>query len=302
MASRSSLPSRLPPLTLLRAFEAAARHGSMRRGAEEIGISHTVISRQVRDLEHWFGRKLVSTSPKGVRLTGEGETLLRAVSSAFDILSSAALDLRSQKGRGHLRIWCFSGLATRWLTPRLSELEDVLLGAEIELKATEQLPDFAGKEADAFIGYTAPEQLPTGALTLTAPRMFPVASPAWLARHGKPTDLDELSRLPLIHEGNHQQWSNWFGLAGHRPATLTGPRLSDAGISFDAALAGQGIALVNGLMAADELASGRLVELFSSDIKLGTYYLLLSPVRARDTVIETFKHWLKESIARSIAF
>lgn len=273
----------------------------MRRGADEIGISHTVISRQVRDLEHWFGRKLVNTSPKGVRLTAEGETLLSAVSAAFEIISSSAPDLRTQKSKGQLRIWCYSGLATRWLTPRLSELEDVLFGAEIELKATEEQPDFGRKQADAFIGYTVLSQLPPGAQPLTAPRMFPVASPSWLARHGRPKDLEELARMPLIHEGSHQQWANWFASAGYRPTSLSGPKLSDAGISFDAALAGQGIALVNGLMAADELASGRLVELFRSNTTLGTYYLLLSPPRAREAMIQSFRHWLMHSIERSVA-
>jgi DNA-binding transcriptional LysR family regulator len=282
----------------LRAFEAAARHASMRRGAEEIGLSHTVVSRQVRDLEHWFGRKLVRTSPRGVTLTAEGEALLATVSRAFEAIAAVAQDLRRERQHGRLSIWCYSGLATRWLTPRLSELEAALGSVEIELRATEDVPDFAAKQADAFIGYGAPP-LPYGALTLAAPRMFPVASPSWLARHGRPADLDALIRLPLIHERSRQQWTSWFERAGHTPAVLSGPRLSDAGLSFDAALAGQGVALVNGLMAADELANGTLLELFDSDIVLGSYYLLVAPARANDATMLAFRDWLVASIARA---
>lgn len=273
----------------------------MRRGAEEIGLSHTVLSRQVRDLEHWFGRKLVRTSPRGVELTAEGETLLAVLSRAFEMISGVSQDLRNQRDRGRLRLWCFSGLATRWLTPRLSELEEALQGAEIELRSSEEKPDFAAKQADAFIGFSAMPQLPAGAIALAAPRMFPVASPDWLSRHGQPADLDRLARLPLIHESNHQQWNDWFASAGFRPEALSGPRLSGAGISFDAALAGQGVALVNGLMAADELASGRLVELFASNIVLGSYYLLLAPGRSGDTMISAFRQWLVTRIDQSIA-
>ena len=272
----------------------------MRRGAEVTGLSHTVLSRQVRDLEHWFGRKLVRTSPRGVDLTADGETLLAAVTAAFDAISKVSADLRNERERGRLRLWCFSGLATRWLTPRLSELEDTLHGAEIELRSSEEKPDFAAKQADAFIGFTSLPEMPAGAISLAAPRMFPVASPDWLARHGRPVDLAQLARLPLIHESSHQQWTAWFSEAGYRPEMLSGPRLSGAGISFDAALAGQGVALVNGLMAADELASGRLVELFSTDIVLGGYYLLVAPGRAGDDMIASFRQWLVTSIRRSI--
>lgn len=87
--------------------------------------------------------------------------------------------------------------------------------------------------------------------------------------------------------------------AGYRPDDLTGPRLSGAGISFDAALAGQGVALVNGLMAADELASGRLIELFMTNVVLGSYYLLMAPGRAADAILAAFRQWLVASIERS---
>ena len=301
MTSNTSQGPRLPPLTMLRAFEAAGRTGSMRAAAEDIGVSHTVVSRHVRNLEHWFNQKLVRTGPRGVELTPEGETLLAAVSKGFDIISRASQDLRPRRAHGRLRLWCFSGLATRWLTPRLSELEQALDGAEIELRATEARPEFSRKEADAFIGFNVLPELPHGAVSLTTPRMFPVANPAWLERHGWPRNVEQLARMPLIHEGNHLQWNTWFDTIGYRPGALSGPRLSDASISFDAALAGQGIALVNGLMAADELRSGRLIEPFATDVTLGTYYLLIAPARHADPTMGAFRDWLVQSIQASTA-
>jgi LysR family glycine cleavage system transcriptional activator len=296
----SPLAQRLPPLVMVRAFEAAGRTGSMRRAAADIGVSHTVISRHVRNLEHWLGRKLVRTGPRGVELTAEGESLLATVSRAFGAIAHAADELRPSGKRGQLRIWCIAGLATRWLTPRLSALEGALDGADIELRATDAKPDFAHGEADVLIGFNVVERLPEGAMRLVRPRMFPVAGRGWLNRHGVPASLAELAQLPLLHEGNQLQWTNWFEAMGEPLGhPLTGPRLSDASLAYDAALAGQGIALVNALMASDELASGRLVELFDTNVELGTYYLLAAANRSRDTLIEVFKDWMATNISKS---
>lgn len=274
----------------------------MRRAAEDLGVSHTVVSRHVANLEHWLGRKLVRTNPRGVQLTTDGESFLAAVSRAFDIIGRAADELRPSRNRSQLRIWCIAGLATCWMTPRLSTLEQALVGAEIELRATDSKPDFTRGEADILIGFNILERLPEKAQPLIRPRMFPVASREWLSRHGMPASLADLARLPLLHEANQLQWTNWFeaiGLPLHQP--LSGPRLSDASISFDAALAGQGIALVTELMAFDELANGRLIELFDTNVKLGTYYIMTAPNRSGDGIVGLFTDWIFTNVSRSIA-
>jgi LysR family transcriptional regulator, glycine cleavage system transcriptional activator len=295
-------PRDLPPLIMMRAFEAAGRTGSMRRAADDIGVSHTVVSRHVRNLEHWLGLKLVRAGPRGVQLTIDGESFLAAVSKAFDIIGRAAEELRPSRNRRQLRIWCIAGLATRWITPRLSALEQALDGADIELRATDTKPDFSQGEADILIGFNVLERLPGQATALMSPRIFPVASPDWLAQHGAPASLAKLALMPLLHESNLIQWNNWFEAAGEPlKEALSGPRLSDASISFDAALTGQGIALVTELMASNELTSGRLVELFETDVKLGTYYLMTAPKRSGDPIVGLFRDWIAENIRQSIS-
>jgi LysR family glycine cleavage system transcriptional activator len=293
---------RLPPLVMLRAFEAAGRTGSMRRAAEDIGVSHTVISRHVGNLEHWVGRKLVKTGPRGVELTAEGEMLLAAVSEGFGIIARTTSQLRPLRRKGQLRIWCISGLATRWLTPRLSELEAALGdGIDIELRATDAKPDLIRREAEILIGFNILERLPEGAQHLIRPRMFPAVSPKWLRQHSAPKCVSDLAALPLIHEMNHVQWTNWFDRLGHKLTTsLTGPRLSDASISFDAALAGQGVALVNELLAAEQLQAGELVELLDTNVELGTYYLLRAPNRSANPLIRAFSDWIVAEMDRSL--
>jgi len=292
MPTRDDAVQRLPPLLMLRAFEATGRTGSMRKAADDLGVSHTVVSRHVRNLEGWMGRKLVTAGPRGVVLTAEGQILLASVSKAFGLITNTASELRSPRADVNLRIWCIPGLATRWLTSRLAIIEEILRGTDVVLRATHVLPDFSIGEADLAIGFGDFETLAAGGIRLLRPRMFPVASPQWLATHGTPASLADLPKWPLIHEESHRQWSDWFEAtgvaAGHR---LHGPRLWDASMGLDAARAGQGIALGSRVLAADDLASGRLVELFDTSIRLGGYYIVSSPQRRGNQAIDRLIAW-----------
>ncbi|ADZ69147.1 LysR substrate-binding domain-containing protein [Polymorphum gilvum] len=292
--------SRLPPLILLRAFEAVGRTGSMRKAADDIGVSHTVVSRHVRNLEAWMGCKLVAAGPRGVALTDAGEILLASVSRAFQAIATTASELRPRPRGGSIRIWSMPGLASRWLTPRISEIEKQLAGADIVLRSTSVLPDFARSEADLVIGFGPFDGLPDGAIRLVQPRMFPVASVRWLTENGMPESLARLPMLPLIHEESHRQWHDWFEAAQVQVrGPLSGPRLGDANLGFDAALAGQGIALVSRVLAQRELETAALHELFDTDIRLGGYYLLASPERRADPAIGHFTRWIADELAKS---
>lgn len=288
----------MPPLNLVRAFEAASRTGSMRRAAEDIGISHTVISRHIGHLEAWLRVKLVIAGPRGIKLTPQGEAFAAAISRAFDLIGNATAELKPNARRRALRIWCMPGLATRWLTPRLGLVQQALPGVELILRATDKRPDFKTDAADVVIGFLDPGDLPQGATTLVQPRMFPVASSKWLRNQGNLGSVRHLAERPLIHEDSRRQWVDWFEAAGVTPARrLSGPRLGDANLAFDAALAGLGAALATRLTAQEEIAEGRLVELFNTNIRLGTYYFLASPALRRDSVVLHFQEWVSTHMA-----
>lgn len=289
---------RLPPLTGLRAFEAVARRASMRKAADDLSVCHTVVSRHVRNLEAWFGTRLVETGPRGIRLTEEGARLASAVGEAFDTIAAATSSIRPSGVGRSLRLWCVPGLAAQWLTARIADLEASLPGVEIVLRATIDRPDFARHEADAEITYD--EGIPEGGRTqlLERSRLFPVASPRWLAEHG-PIDTPEgLARARLIHEVSHDQWRRWFDLIGWRPqAPLEGPRLWYASSALDAAVAGQGVALATRLQAADHLRDGRLVELLETDVGLGDYWLVAPEGRWNDPTLVRLRRWLEGAVA-----
>jgi len=269
----------------------------MRKAASDIGISHTVVSRHIQNLEAWIGWKLLTAGPRGVTLTPEGQSLFATTTAAFQSIAGAAAQLRSKAGSDEFHIWCTPGLATRWLIPRLEEVRESISSGEVLLRSADHSPDFMRGEADLMIGFGDFDNLPDRAVPLLLPRMFPVASPKWLERHGMPGSLEDLTRLPLIHEESYAQWTDWFEQAGieiQRP--LTGPRLWDASLGFDAALAGQGVALTSNLMVSRDIENGRLVELFATDIRVGGYYLLTSGANTQDDRVARFHSWIEHAI------
>lgn len=291
------LSGRLPPLHMLRAFEAAGRTGSMRKAASDIGISHTVVSRHIKNLEAWIGWELLSAGPRGIQLTSEGQSLYQAASSAFQSIANNAAQLRSKAGRDELRIWCAPGLATRWLIPRLQEIRDAISSGEVLVRAADRMPDFSRNEADLMIGFGDFSRLPEHAIPLLQPRMFPVASPSWLMRNGLPATPQELTHMLLIHEESYDQWTRWFEQAGVvLTGELAGPRLWDASLGFDAALAGQGVALTSNLMVSLDIEEGRLVELLDTNIFVGGYFLLVASSSSHDERVSLFRSWIERTI------
>lgn len=285
---------RLPSLTALKAFEAVGRTGSIRAAGQELAISPTVVSRHMQNLQLDLGVTLVEHKGRGVVLTEAGEQYHRQVSQAFNLLRQATQRTKITNQRS-LTIWCIPGLATVRLLARLPELEAQLSGGDITLQPTLSRPDFSRGDADAEIVYldNPPLDDDLRAERLSQPRVFPVASPALLARFdGIKSPLD-LLRLPLIHEDSTNQWEIWLkrSSVSHIPA-LQGPRLWHAHLAIEAAKIGQGVAIANELLVEEDLRHGRLVEIIPSEVYLGSYYLITPHDRWNDPSIQMLFAWL----------
>ncbi len=291
---------RLPPLSMVRAFEAVGRLASMRRAAADLGVCHTVVSRHVRNLEAWLGVRLVEAGPRGIVLSEAGRAYHRTIAAAFDAIVAATADLRPASARGLLRVWCVPGLAGRWFASRLGDLQSALPGVEIVLRATTERPDFARREADCEIRFGDRPEPPARAELLEHSRLFPVAAPAWIEAGPPVVGLADLESRRLIHEESRDQWRRWFEAAGHSPrGDLAGPRLWYASSALDAAGAGQGVALATRLQAADDIRAGRLVELLATDVALGDYWFVAPEARWNDPVLARFRAWLTRSVAET---
>jgi LysR family glycine cleavage system transcriptional activator len=291
----------LPPLSALRAFEAVARLGSVRKAAAELQVDHSAVSRHVRNLEAFLGVRLLDSDSRGSVPTPEGRRYQEQAALAFDVIAQATEALRPARTRGELRIWCVPGLAVRWLMPRLKDLERLLPDREIVLRPTDQAPDLARGEADVEIRFN-PRPGPGIRLEeLAAPRFFPVASPAFLAGRPAVRTVADLAALPLVHEESREQWRTWLGLAGLDPVPpLDGPRLWYANVAIEAALMGQGVALVNRAQVGPELADGRLVELLATDVRLGAYVFQTGAERWGEAAPAKLRRWLEAELAAAV--
>nr|WP_224008446.1 LysR substrate-binding domain-containing protein [Aureimonas sp. SA4125] len=290
----------MPPLHLLRAFEATARMGSMRQAAVDLGTSHPVVSRHIESLESWMKTRLFEMGPRGAVLTHEGKTLFSAVGRAFRLITAAAAEINPPPSRRTIRIWCMPGLATRWLTPRLSSIRAFFDKGDIVIRASDRLPDLEGGEAEIMIGYGSLEDFPEGAKLLIRPGLFPAASAQWVELHGHPVSISTIPGEMMIHEDTRRHWAEWLEKAEMTiEGPLSGPRMSDANLGFDAALSGQGVSLVSRLLAANDLAAGRLIRLSDREVALGAYYIVTATSVRDYKSVATFTAWLKDSLTLS---
>lgn len=313
-ANPSSLPGKkaLPPFAALRAFDAVARLGGVRKAAEVLDLDHAVVSRHLRTLETWTGTALIERSRTGAVLTEDGARYHRRIADAMDSIASATMDLMKSSDNRRLLIWCMPGFAFHWLMERLGTFEAANPGLDIELRPTDTSPDFARHEADVDIRfspiYGPPLVLPAGvqSVQVAEPPTIPLASPDYLAAFPPITTCRDLLRHQLLHEESFDVWGCWLsghGVIGH--ADLTGPRLWHAHLTLDAARRGRGIALGNHLIAADDLAAGRLVEV-GADLPdfhlmpLGSYLFVARADRWRAPPIARFRQWLLAAVAKEM--
>lgn len=304
------LPGRnaIPPFAALRAFDAVARLGGVRRAAAQMGLDHAVVSRHLRALEDWTGTILIERGHSGAVLTPEGKIYHRSVAQAIDMLSSATMNLLKQGDERQLRVWCTPGFLSKWLLSRVSAFEDAHKDIAIEVRPSDYQPDFNRHEADIDIRYAPtygpPIHFPVNVRTaeLASPEVVPVASPDYLAAHEPIRCVADFLGHNLLHEESMEHWRAWLAANGIDMGTHdSGIRLWHAHLTVDAACQGRGVALTNRFLARDELASGRVVRIELPDVRapvrLGAYLLFARTDRWSNRSIARFRHWLADGIA-----
>lgn len=288
----------LPPLSAVRCFEAAARHGSFTRAAQELGMTQAAMSYQVKLLEDRVGGQLFLRGPRGVALTEAGHRLAPAVTQAFGQLRAAFADL-SESAEGVLSLTVLNAFATNWLVPRLGEFQLAHPRIAAKLDVSSELIDFSREDIDVGIRSGHGEWPGLAAHRLMPVAFTPMASPRFLESAGPLHEPADLLRLPLL-DPTDIWWPEWFSAAGVDPPDLsqrTEMRLYYQTLAASAALAGQGVAMLMPAFFADELASGRLAQPFPQVCCSGSHYWLVYPqARRRSAKIRAFRDWLLATI------
>ena len=284
---------RLPPFSALRGFEAAARHLSFKRAAEELCLTQSAVSHQVKVLEDFLGKPLFTRAPIGVTLTRAGQDYFDEMAPIFDALARATQSILSEDDQPALSLRCSPGFANRWLMPRLADARRHLPGVEISLTmAPSSMEDVDPSDVRINCGYEVPPGWCTDVFMTT--RRAPVCSPGFLAAHGPVRTLDELLRLPLLRERAGDEWDNWLALhAGGRSPTGLSAVLDDGYASLSAAEAGLGVALGHLTLVQREIYDGGLVQIHEGLTNESVIYTLTSPPGwEKNQRIVAFRDWL----------
>lgn len=291
---------RIPPLSAVRVFEAAARHENFTSAAAELGLTQAAVSYQIRTLEERLGLPLFRREKKRVVLTEAGRRALPEVSRAFDTLDQAFAAIRADD-EALLTISTSNTFANTWLAWRLGSFQMAHADMAVRLMVSEALTDFVTDDVDVAIraglgGWEGLEQE-----LLLKVDFTPMCSPEFLRRNGGTIRPEDILNLPQISP-NDPWWTWWLREAGIAvPDGLTRPgiRLDSQASEGHAAMAGQGIAMLTPYFWRNDLAEGRLIRLFDQVSTRGYGYWLCYPEhRKRVPKIRRFRNWLLAELAK----
>jgi DNA-binding transcriptional LysR family regulator len=287
---------RLPPLSSLRVFEAAARHSSFREAANELNLTASAVSHGVQTLENWLGAELFYREARGLRLTAAGATYAPFVNEALSLLAKATEQVHGRKATGTLAVSSAPTFANKILLPRLEKFAIQFPDLRVTIDTSQRRVDLAPDGFDVAIrfasaGKQAPHWTSLGIETLT-----PVCSPV-LRRHFTDASVEEmLSQAPLIHVTSVSNgWSHWFQANGWAiPSSIKdGLRVDTIQMGFDAAKHGLGIVLGRRPLVDDDIENGHLVPLLGQSIPSGSgYWLIAAETDFQKPEVKLFRRWL----------
>ena len=286
--------SRLPPLPAIRVFEAAARLLSFTKAAAELGMTQAAVSYQIRLLEDRVGTPLFRRLTRKVELTDTGAQLAPTVTEALARLAGAFAGVGAQTG-GLLSVTTVHTLASNWLVPRLGRFQLAHPDIAVRLDTSHETVDLTRGEHDIGIRYGMGVWPGLAAHRLMPLEFTPLCSPAFRERAGGLRHPRDLLGQPLFWDVD-DWWPRWFAAVGEivpRSVADDGLRLESQHLMGQAARAGQGVALLNPVFFAEELASGQLVQPFATLAREpGAFYIVHLESRAAEPKIAAFRDWL----------
>ena len=287
---------RLPPLNGLRVFEAVTRHLNFRLAAEELGVTQGAVAQQVRGLEAGLGLKLFERRPRTLVLTEAGRSYAASIRRAFELIAEATETLKPEPK--HLTVSVTPTFASRWLIPRLPEFTAAHPDIDLRILATDRISNFQTDAVDIAVRYGRPPFGPgLDAELLFEQVIVAVASPLLVERLGPPDEAGNLLRYALLHDA-HNFWPQFLERACANGAITAAQniRFNQTSLAIDAAIAGQGLALASLPFVQEDIATGRLVRPFATELRAGADFYLVSPRKPRrPEPVAAVRSWLRHS-------
>ncbi len=287
----------LPPFHAVRAFEASARHLSFKKAAQELCLTQSAISHQIKTLEEYLGVQLFYRKGRGTILTPDGSTYLSGITDILDRMATETARISKRGIAGSLSVRAAPGFV-RWLVPRLAAFQTTYPDIELHLSASMELVDFASEGVDVNIRWGFESKPNLAATPLMASTRYPVISPD-LLRRGRALDRPEdLQHYALLHEGNcpniSTQFEKWFDFAGVSVENARqGLRLASYDHVVQAAVEGQGVAIGFDAIVTSDVEAQRLIRLFNIEFPTRILYSMVTPRSwAERPRIAAFRSWL----------
>jgi len=298
-----NMSDRLPPLTALRAFEAAARHMSFAKAAEELHVTPAALSFQVKSLEEHLGEPLFHRLNRAVELTEAGKTLAPGTRDGFERLSAAWRTTRRLQDNTTLTVTAGPALTSKWLAPRLYEFARSHPEIDLRFSATLRQMDFARDEVDVAIRFGYGPDEGVWAMPLRKDWLTPVMTPEMAERYPTP---ESLTKAPLLFDESLNfldppcDWPVWFRSQGIDFTPTHGAWFSQADHAIDAALAGVGVALGRRPIIVTDLHAGRLVAPFKTAIETDAHFRFLCASGTENRPqIAAFRDWFVAEIEKT---
>jgi LysR family transcriptional regulator, glycine cleavage system transcriptional activator len=297
-----SMLRRLPSLNALKAFEAAARHESFTKAADELAVTQGAVSHQVKALEAELRLRLFNRERQRLVITEAGRSYLEVVRDAFDRLAVGTNRLLQQQRAGSLTVTMSPNFASKWLVHRLGRFSDAHPDIDLRVSASPQHIDFAREDVDLAVRHGDGQWPGLSVTRLCVEELFPVCSPKFMRGRGALREPADLKSRTLLHVTDRRDWSRWLEAAGVPAGDAErGPIFNQSSMAIDAAVDGQGIALARTALAAWDLCAGRLVRPFALGLKAPYAYWIVCPKSTADLPkIATFRDWLIAEAAEDV--
>ena len=288
------MPRRLPPLTTLPAFDAAARYLSFTKAAAELHVTHGAVSRAIRNLEEQLGTRLFERGTRSVQLTSEGAAYAAEIGAALDRIGAATIVASAPKSAGVLNVSTSDGFAGRWLVPRLHRFHRANRDIDVRLSTSGTFSDFIRDGIDIAIRYGAGGYDGVISEFLAEEEVSPVCSPELLQGEHALRTPNDLKHHRLIHDNFRIDWATWLRAAGLDDINPNnGVRYDSAAYAVEAAVHGEGVLLGRSALVSADLAAGRLVRPFDLALKSRWNYYVVYPDGAlRQRKVRAFRDWL----------
>lgn len=289
---------RLPPLNSLKTFEAAARHLSFTRAADELFVTQAAVSHQVKALEEFLSMKLFLRRNRSLLLTEEGQRYYLDLKDIFRSLQDATERLLAKGAKGAITVALPPSFAIQWLVPRISHFSQLNPDIDVRIKAVDFDEGFLSDDVDVAIYYGKGKWSGVVADKLHTEYLTPMCSPLLFQGNKPLTQLDDLRHHVLLHDSSRDAWKGWikqFNVVGVN--VNHGPIFSHSMLVLQAAALGQGIALGHSVLARPEIESGRLICPFEEkQITNNAYYFVCQQSQADLGKIAAFRQWLIEQV------